>query len=407
MRSYRRAAAAISLVTGALIAAAAHAQSPPTDGATPGAGSTPASGATPGAGATTDPASGATPGAGATTGPASGSSLLNPNISVIGWFQGTAGDQNDEEGSAAFELREAELGFQAMVDPYSRADFFVAVSPEEGVDLEEGTLTFLALPAGFTGKLGKFRSNFGKFNRTHPPETPFADRPLATERFLGEEGLAVVGLSASWLAPLPFYLNLDGEVSTTPDAGESPAFEAYRGKDLLYLGRASAYFDLSEATNLTLGASVANGADGPDSSSAQGPDVPALRATLVGADLTFRWKDPRRAIYRSFLAQGEWMSRRASVDVGPDETVYGGFAYVDLQFARRWHAGARADWCETLEDPTAAAQTGVLGFLTFNPSEFASLSLQVRDQTSGDGDLGPVFFFKTTFSIGPHGQHPF
>ena len=104
------------------------------------------------------------------------------------------------------------------MDPYSRADFFIAVSPAEGVDLEEGTLTLFALPAGLTAKLGKFRSNFGKFNRTHPPETPFADRPLAAERFLGEEGLAPSGLSASWLAPLTFYVNLDAEVTTTPEA---------------------------------------------------------------------------------------------------------------------------------------------------------------------------------------------
>src|SRR5688572_1267115 len=59
-----------------------------------------------------------------------GASLLNPAISVIGWFQGEAGDQNNEEGAAAFEFREAEVGLQANVDPYSRADFFIAVTPE-------------------------------------------------------------------------------------------------------------------------------------------------------------------------------------------------------------------------------------------------------------------------------------
>ena len=375
MRAPVRAAAAILLSAGVLIAAAAHAQSPPAD----------------------------TP---ATAGPSTaGSNLLNPNISVIGSFLGTAGDQNDEEGSSAFEFKEAELGFQATVDPYSRADFFVSVSPE-GVDLEEGTLTFLTLPAGLKAKLGKFRSNFGKFNRTHPPETPFADRPLAAERFFGEEGLAAVGASASWLAPLPFYFNLDAEITTTPDAGESPAFAAYRGKDLLYLGRASTYFDLTEATNLTLGGSVADGANGVDSTASGGPA--ARRATVYGADLTFHWKDPRRAIYRSFLAQAEWMARSAEDLSGDDRTAHGGFAYMDFQFSRRWHVGARYDWSESLDDPLASDDAGVLGFLTFNPSEFASLSVQVRDGTAGPIASDPtVFFFKTTFNIGPHGQHPF
>ena len=386
MRATLRAAAAISPLVGVLIAAAAHAQTPPTDGGQTRENPT---------------------GDGQT--PSSGSSLLNPNISVIGWFQGTAGDVNDEEGSSAFEFREAELAFQANVDPYSRADFFVAVSPEEGVDLEEGTLTFLSLPAGFTAKLGKFRSHFGKFNRTHPPETPFADRPLAAERFLGEEGLAAVGASASWLAPLPFYFNLDAEVTTTPDAGESPAFEAYRGKDLLYLGRASAYFDLSESVNLTAGATAADGANGSVPPPVPGEEGEAPRALLYGADFTFRWKNPRRAIYRSLTAQAEWMERRAEQPAGPDQIRSGGFAYVDLQFARRWHAGARYDWSDALGDPETDPATGVLGFVTFNPSEFASLSLQIRDQDLEDPSASddPVFFLKTTFSIGPHGQHPF
>jgi hypothetical protein len=100
----------------------------------------------------------------------SGTNLLNPAVSAIGWFQAQGGDVLDQVGSRAFALREAELGLQANVDPYSRADFFLSVSPDEGIDLEEGYVTFLALPAGLTAKLGKFRGNFGKFNRTHPPE---------------------------------------------------------------------------------------------------------------------------------------------------------------------------------------------------------------------------------------------
>ncbi|MBI5439789.1 MAG: hypothetical protein HY900_01105, partial [Deltaproteobacteria bacterium] len=83
------------------------------------------------------------------------SSLLNPNISAIGWFQAQGGrTPGDLDQHDAFELREVELGFQAVVDPYARADFFIAVNPEEGVDLEEGYLTLLALPLGFQAKLG-------------------------------------------------------------------------------------------------------------------------------------------------------------------------------------------------------------------------------------------------------------
>ena len=56
--------------------------------------------------------------------------------------------------------------------------------------MEEGYLTWLSLPLGGQAKIGKFRADFGKFNRTHAGETPFADRPLSTLAFGGEEGLS-------------------------------------------------------------------------------------------------------------------------------------------------------------------------------------------------------------------------
>lgn len=341
-----------------------------------------------------------------------GANLLNPALSVIGWFQGEAGDQLKEEGSSAFSLREAELGLQANVDPYSRADFFISVSPAEGIDLEEGTLTLHSLPGGLTAKLGKFRGDFGKFNRTHPPETVFADRPLAAERFFGEEGLSAEGVSASWLLPgLPFYANLDGEVTNTPGFdGEPAAFAPYRGKDLLFLGRLSTFFDLSEASNLAIGGSFADGANGPigiDSLSLPLVDPGALRARVVGADMTFRWKNPRRAIYRSLIAQVELMQRTAETLGGPDVTRTGGYAWGDFQFARRWHAGGRYDWSDNLDAAEAAVATGVLGFLTYHPSEFAAMSAQVRRQKLEGGDKETQIYFKTTFNIGPHGSHPF
>lgn len=369
MRASFRAAIACLALLGAGFAPAAFAQTTPTSGAIP-----------------------------------QGANLLNPAVSVIGWFQGEAGDRVKETDTSAFSLREAELGLQANVDPFSRADFFISFNSEEGVDLEEGYLTLLSLPAGLSAKLGKFRSNFGKFNRTHPPETSFADRPLAAERFFGEEGLAAEGVSASWLVPkIPFYANVDAEVTNTPDLGAATAFEPYRGQDLTFVGRFSTFFDLSEATNLALGASYANGAAGVDSTS--GPD--ALRARVVGSDLTFRWKNPRRAIYRSLIAQVEWMQRTGESPVGPDVTRSGGYAWADFQFARRWHVGGRYDWSDRLDGTEEKPATGGLGFLTFTPSEFASMSGQVHRRNLENDVTETAYYFKTTFNIGPHGAHPF
>jgi hypothetical protein len=71
-----------------------------------------------------------------------GSKIFNPDIAVIGNFLGAAG-RNTVRPSPSFEMREAEASFQAVVDPYARADFFMAFG-EEGVDLEEGYVSFHA-----------------------------------------------------------------------------------------------------------------------------------------------------------------------------------------------------------------------------------------------------------------------
>src|SRR6185503_12924572 len=99
--------------------------------------------------------SGALPVYGAT---AASSKIFNPDIAVIGDFLGAAGS-NRVNPSPAFEMHESEAALQAIVDPYARADFFIAFG-EEGVELEEGFLTFTTLPGGLLTKVGKTRAAF-------------------------------------------------------------------------------------------------------------------------------------------------------------------------------------------------------------------------------------------------------
>jgi hypothetical protein len=330
--------------------------------------------------------------------PAAGSSVTNPAISVIGWFQATGG--NDPRLPAeAFTLPEAELAFQAAVDPHSRADFFLSAS-DEGLEVEEGYLTWLALPGGGQARVGRLRADFGKFNRTHPGETPFADRPLAAEAFLGEEGLSLTGVTASILIPNPMglYWDVIAEVGTAPDSLASPVFGPEERDDVLALGRTSAFIPLGESTDLNLGLSYTSARAHP-----------VLRtegehAQIGAADLTLRWKNPRRSIYRSLLVQMELLGERGSADGAP--TRRGGYGYAVYQFARQWKAGARFDRTEV--PGGGDRQTGALGLLQYQPSEFSTLSVQFRrvhDQaTDRDHDAA---FFKWTFNIGPHGAHPY
>src|SRR6201981_4114950 len=108
----------------------------------------------------------------------SAAKALNPDISAIGDFISVAG-HNPVQPSPSLQMHESELGFQAIIDPYARGDFFLSFG-EEGVNLEEGYITFTALPAGFVAKVGKMRSAFGKVNLMHNHVLPWVDRPLVT-----------------------------------------------------------------------------------------------------------------------------------------------------------------------------------------------------------------------------------
>jgi len=343
-------------------------------------------------------AAGAQSGAGSQAGaPATSSSLTNPAISVIGWFQAVAG--NDPAlPTEPFALPEAEIAFQSAVDPFARADFFLSAG-EEGLEIEEGHLTWLALPGGAQARVGKFRTDFGKFNRTHPPETPFADRPLAAEAYLGEEGLSTIGLSLSALLPNPLdlYWDVTGHVGTAPAPPESPLFHPDSRSDVLTLGRSSVFVPLRESADLNLGVSYANAL--ADSALRLDGD----RAQIAMLDLTFHWKNPRRSIYRSLLAQVELLAERGSR--AGAERYTGAYAYAVYQPARQWKVGARYDWSES---PGSHDNTsGVLALIQYQPSEFSTLSAQVRRVRAPGGAEHDAAFFKWTFNIGPHGAHPY
>ncbi|MBI4064348.1 MAG: hypothetical protein HY401_08630 [Elusimicrobia bacterium] len=337
------------------------------------------------------------------------SNLLNPNISVIGWFQGEAGHRLPEPGKeepAVMGLKEAELAFQSIVDPYARADFFAALEGEGGIDLEEGYLTWFNLPADLSLKVGKFKANFGKFNRTHTPETSFADRPLVHSRYLGQEGLSSVGGSLSWHVPNPWlFINLDAEALTMPEAKEAPTFDKAERKDLLYIGRLSGYYDLTEAANVTLGTSYGQGTAGQEFDAVKN-STSTLASKLYGLDLTWRWKNPRRAIYHSLFWQTELLWNHRELSTLSSANTMGYFSHLEYQWARRWRTGLRYDWTGFSTDE-AKHESGGLAYLTFTPSEFSLISLQGKKTKKADNEKETLGFLKITFNIGPHGAHPF
>jgi hypothetical protein len=173
-------------------------------------------------------------------------------------------------------MHESEIGLQAIIDPYARGDFFVSFG-EEGVDLEEGYITFTALPAGFVVKGGKMRSAFGKVNTLHNHVLPWIDRPLVTTNLVGgEDGIDDAGLSVQRIIPMPKGLFMEATAQVfRGDSGDdlSPLFRASRASDVSTVEHLRTYKDLTESTNVDIGLSYARGHND------QGTDS-ILRATI-------------------------------------------------------------------------------------------------------------------------------
>jgi hypothetical protein len=341
-------------------------------------------------------------GAGGPSGPlpvygggAAASKVFNPDIAVIGDFLGAAGKNDSKFATPSLEMHEAELSLQAIVDPYARADFFLTFSPEE-VGVEEGFITFTSLPANFLLKVGKMRASFGKVNQMHNHVMPWTDRPLVTQDLVGgEEGISDAGLSLSRLIINPvLFLEATAEVYR----GESPElFSAPRRQDLTYVGRVRGFRDVSESTNLDFGGSFARGT---------AKEGAGLHTSLIGADVTLRWRPLRRAIYRRLLARTELVWSRRDLVTSEQAHAFGLYGSLEYQFARRWFAGLRFDHSERADDPSLVDKGGS-AVLTYWPSEFSQVRGQYRHTSYGEGIKANEFLFQFQFSIGAHGAHTF
>jgi hypothetical protein len=328
------------------------------------------------------------------------SKVFNPDMAVIGDFLGAMG-KNNVNPDPSLQMHESEASFQAIIDPYARGDFFISFG-EEGVELEEGFITFTSLPGGLLAKAGKLRSAFGKVNGQHNHVLPWTDRPLVINNLAGgEDGNGGAGLSLARLIPAgSLFLEATGQLFRG-DSGE--LFHASERGDLAYVGHLRAYSDLGESSNIDLGVSYSRGHNA--SGIVGDVDLGRFTTSLVGFDATYRWRPLRRAIYHSFIGRTEWIKSRREQWLGPQDAT-GWFASGDYQFARRWFVGGRYDRSERAS-AAFLLDKGESALLTFWPSEFSQVRGQYRRTAYAEGLAANEFLFQFQFSIGAHGAHAF
>ena len=320
---------------------------------------------------------------------------FNPDIGVVGDFQASYNSQGKRNVDAY--LNETEISLQAVVDPYLRADFFISFGRDPstgkyGVNVEEGYLTTLSLPAKLQLKAGKFKEAVGRINPVHAHALPFIDLPNAYVNYFGE-GLNDEGLSLSWLLPTKaFYQELT--LQATSGAGESPSF--YRGENnhFIYLGHLKNFITLSDNATLELGIT---GITGPNDSS---------RITnIAAADLTYKWKPLSMNTYKSVTWQNEFYYSNAKYFNGANNS-FGLYSFIEDQISKRWFLTARYDYAQKPYNKAIREQAYSLtaGWLA---TEFSKI--EVQGKTTDDNISARYYqaWLRWIFVIGAHGAHQY
>lgn len=346
---------------------------------------------------------------------------MNPDISVIvdtalAYFSDGDHLQSGahDPGETGFVLQQLEMTLGKGVDPYFRVDGNL-VFTQFGVEIEEAYATTLALPWNLQARIGQFLTRVGRINATHPHTWDFVDQPFVIGRLFGSEGNRGPGVEVSYLAPLPWYVEVIG--SLTDAAGAATARSFFGNQDMPVRSpldfqsslMVKQFFSLGDNWSLLWGLSAVTGPN------ATGHDN---RSDIYGTDLYLRYRPITRASDTVFTLQTEWFYRRRQVprDVLADT---GGYAQVFWRFSRRWGAAARYEY-----GAPAAGQSGVAddyldpqwtegrhrasAALTFWPTEFSRIRAQGSVDAPGWRD-DPIraFFLSFEFNIGVHGAHEF
>src|SRR5512134_2881758 len=195
---------------------------------------------------------------------------------------------------------------------------FVTFEDEE-LGIEEGYIYYSGLPGRIRADAGKFRQAIGDLNRWHLHALPETEYPLVYQRFLGEEGLAGIGVSLYTALPL----SLAGGTHELWLQGTLSESELYAGsRQPTLLGRLQNFWQLSRSSYAQLGFTATGGNNGDAD----------LRSRLLGLDFRFTWRPPEAGTRRdvTFRAEGY---RLHATELGTTTNRYGVFVDVTARLS--------------------------------------------------------------------------
>ncbi|MBI2340559.1 MAG: hypothetical protein HYU99_09395 [Deltaproteobacteria bacterium] len=327
--------------------------------------------------------------------PSGAASKLIPDISVIGTFAGgyfrddPGHDLGENPSRTGFNFQGIELALQSVVDPYVRGDVFILFK-EEGVEVEDATVTTLSLPLNLQIRAGKMLAKFGRQNPQHLEQLNFVDYSGTNRHFFGDEGFSELGVELSVLFPTSWFSELTFEFLQGENEGN---FDGTRKGDFAYLGHLTNTFDLARDLTMQTGISGVFGFNASGTGNL---------TEIYGADLYLRWKP---SVRRGLKWQSEYFLSRRTAAVG--EEVEGGF-YSQLvgKFARQWEAGIRFEKIGIPDE--GFSRWSLSPEITFVATEFFHLKGQYNFvDIAGNPKKQHEAFLQLQFNMGVHGAHVF
>ena len=341
---------------------------------------------------------------------------FNPDIAVVGTTQAKlTQNKADTDGNDTIALKELELNFSQVVDPFSRLDAVISFNDnleDQNVDIEEAYYTRWGLPFGFTGQIGKFRADIGKENLLHAHQLQTADYPLVIQNFFGEEGLASSGLRLKNNIPNPWDLPLEitGEILR----GNNGASFSGISRRPIFNTHLKTFFETTSNTNLELGWTTLLGDENPPRTimvdDGTGTLVPTsytppegqdrYGVKVFGGDATFNWFLPEG---KKVMCQSELYFQNRTNRVYDNSGPWGFYSLVDYKFSPKFSTGVRLDYLNPLDVAGGHGTTSVSPYFIFWQSEFADVKLQYSHTVyAGSEKTDNAAFFVVDFMIGAH-----
>ncbi|MEO6423707.1 MAG: hypothetical protein ABIR84_13810 [Candidatus Nitrotoga sp.] len=352
----------------------------------------------------------------------------DPSIPITGFAMAP----NDHGYSNGFSLQETEISLVANIDPRFRGEAKLALSPDDGVEVENAFVQTTTLGNGFNLMFGRFFSHLGYLNEVHAHAWDFVDQPLVYRTFWNNQ-LSEDGMQFRWLAPTDTFIELGFEVGRGLSYPGTSRQKNGLGSSVLFAHVGS---DIGDSHSFLAGVSLHQ----TRRENAQSDAVPDLLGTEGGvsnlfngnsrtAGVDFVWKYAPQGNIRltNFKLQGEYFQRRDNGTLSynlnsPDSysvTQSGWYLQSVYQFKPRWRAGLRYDQLNS-----GTAQVGFLNapniinnydftptrttiMLDYSPSEFSRMRMQLAQDNSRQGLNDTQFFVQYIMSLGAHGVHKF